>query len=299
MSETFELSDAVLGAYADGELDRSAAAEVERALARDPAARRKLADIRRITMLVKGATRLGSASPAKVAENVVELVPVDRRAPAAERVPAGPEPVRIGLPHWSMAASILVGFLAALVLLQLTPGPTRDGVGWQHHALTFHRQLMDLTADDAAKRALLLDTPDLAEPAAASRFESLVHYRPVMPDLSAQGYRPIGARLIATPEGPLTYVVYEAPGQPPLGYSMIRPIASTPAAAEAARTQDDVQLVEWSDGPYRFGLSGELPEDALATLRDSVRGALAESLAGSGAATRQPAAAATQGPESL
>jgi anti-sigma factor RsiW len=252
-----ELSDELLGAYADGELDAATRARVERALARDRNATARLTAIREVTLLVRAATH---------AESVPAAQAPRPRTPQRAAAPR-PRRIRHDWLQWRIAAAFMAGLIAMAAVLRINPIDTPAGVGWQRSALEFHDRYERAAA---SRSTIALDHLDPASRDFATAFADLVDFEPVIPDLSALDYRPVGARLLATPDGPATYVVYEAPNRPIVGYSMLE--SRMPARTEQALAgRNGIRIVSWGDGRFEYGLSSQLPGEDLSVLADTAR----------------------------
>jgi hypothetical protein len=122
-------SDEMLMAYADGELDLVASAEIEAAMARDPAVARAVERHRKLAGKVRVAYDgvLEEPIPAELAALVAD--PKDARvvelaaARGARRIAVG----RWQLPAWTaMAASVLLGLLVGLLLFRGSSTPYEE-----------------------------------------------------------------------------------------------------------------------------------------------------------------------------
>ncbi|MGH8251966.1 MAG: anti-sigma factor family protein [Steroidobacteraceae bacterium] len=122
-----KISDEMLMAYADGELDLVAGAEIEAAMAADPAVARIVERHRALAGRVQEAYRgvLGEPVPERLASLVAKPpagAVVDLAAKRDERESAPAQPGRLRLPQWSaLAASLALGLLLGLLL---TRGPS-------------------------------------------------------------------------------------------------------------------------------------------------------------------------------
>ncbi len=253
-----ELSEENLGAFVDGELDASAHARIEALLAEDAKASARVADLRRITQLVRDATHAAGRGAVPRA-NVVALRVV-AEPPRRTRRPAWPSL------RWVASFS---GLALALVLGWQLFGPRVDAPGWQQSALVFHSSYLRARAE--GKSHFLVDVTDLGSEDSANAYASIIDYEPVLPDLSAHDYAPTGTRLVTSPDGPTVFVIYEAPGRSPVGFSVIR---ATHRSAPATTSLRDVRLVSWSDGEFEYALSSDLSADVLGSLAETARRSL-------------------------
>ncbi len=246
-----ELTDEMLGAYADGELDARDTAAVERLVAADPSVRQRLGAIEELTRLVRAASqsRIESA------------------------VPKSEAPVRrFGWLSWQSAVSFAAGALVILAVVNLTGASDPARLDWPEHALAFHD--MYIHAREHAPGNSVVDIP-------ASHSEDLarlVDFVPAVPDLGAHGYDAVGAHLLAAPHGPVVYVVFEGVQRPPIGFVMTRRTAdgenrdaTTPSVHS---NPNGLTLVSWSAGAFDFGLSGQASAIELMPLVETVRSSL-------------------------
>jgi anti-sigma factor RsiW len=248
--ESNTITDEILGAYVDGELEAAERAELEKRLAKDAGTRRRVEEIRRITALVRNATFAPRAAPSTEAPKPTVELHVPRRA-------------RSGWFAWGLAASFVGGAVAVTLAVRLAGAPTPASHGWQQSALVFHTSYLRARADGRPELLLDVGEPDAKE--TASAYAPIIDYEPVLPDLSDHDYAPLGSRLVTSPDGPTVFVVYESPGQSPVGFSVTRTGAAFDAKPETLSLHD-VRLVSWSNGEFAYGLSSDLPADTLSAL---------------------------------
>jgi anti-sigma factor RsiW len=257
-----KLTDELLGAYADDELDAQTRARVEQALSHDGTAAARLEAIREVTRLVRTATRAS-----------VGIDAVPQRLPLAKPRPSLPQH---GWRHWRIAAAFLAGLVAMATTIQAVRLAVPEAAGWQRSALEFHARY---ERSASGRRQIALDHLAPSSTDFGAEFADLVDFEPVLPDLSALEYRPVGARLLATSDGPATYVVYEAPNRPIVGYSMVQK-RQPERDRQTLATRDGIRLVTWSDDSYEYGLSSQLPGEDLSALADTARSSLRRARAG-------------------
>ena len=123
---------------------------------------------------------------------------------------------------------------------------------WEDHALLFHQTYLEALG---SHHQLPLDARSSDPATLDASLAQLVNWQFTVPDLSAQGYRLEGARVIATAEGPLAYVLYSSPTAPLLGLAMLRNSTSTTHSGELHQ-RGKLRLWEWSDGEHQFALGG-------------------------------------------
>jgi hypothetical protein len=121
-----KITDEQLMAYADGELDAVAAAEVESAIAADPALAETVARHRALRRQLRDAFAPALDEP--VPEHLMALVRTPA-APTADVVPLRPRR-RWALPEWAgMAAALALGVALSQGFLQSPPSELRTGPG--------------------------------------------------------------------------------------------------------------------------------------------------------------------------
>lgn len=268
-----ELTDELLGAYADGELDAPERERIEHLLALDPGARRRLGAIREVTLLVRAAAgegRSGQWQPRVAGPQARDHVDAAgaihgaRRARGRRTLPGAR-----GWLDWRVAASFAAGVLVVLGVLELGGGVEGPAGDWHESALAFHDMYLRARANEPPDTMLdiLKNQPD--------SLAQLIDFSPSMPDLARHGYEPTGAHLIAGPQGPILYVVFESPEGPPVGFAMTRRSAGDSGdEAPVVRARRGATLVSWSAGAFEYGLGGRLPESELMPLADTARRSL-------------------------
>lgn len=127
-----KISDELLMAYADGELDLVARAEIEAAMAADPAIARVVERHRALSTRVRDAYRevLDEPVPERLAKLVQEppsAQVVDLAAKRGEREAARAGARRWGMPQWSaLAASLALGLLVGLLVTRSPSAPYEE-----------------------------------------------------------------------------------------------------------------------------------------------------------------------------
>jgi len=262
---SYELTDELLGAFADDELDELSRSRLAKALRGNADARRRLKAIRDVSLLVRAATR-------------VDIETSEHRPTAAAQDPSGSGAQRLLLQRlsthrigWRMAAAFAGGAIVAVLATAYVWRPAATPGEWAQHALAFHAGIS--RGDQDGARATFERLIDL-QPDELGTAAQIADYEPVLPDLSAHGYEPLGARLMTTPRGMVTFVIYAAPDRPLLGYSMARRTADV---FDDFRfdSRRDINLVTWSSGEHEFALTGQIATDALTVIAETARQNLA------------------------
>jgi len=130
---TVQLSDETLMAYADGELDLVARAEIEAAMARDPEVARAVERHRAAAAQIRGAYDgvLAEPVPGRLAALVAQPIAAPIVDLAERREARQPAAVRTRLPAWAaMAASLAVGVFVGILSTRepVAPYAGVDGV---------------------------------------------------------------------------------------------------------------------------------------------------------------------------
>lgn len=131
-----KITDELLMAYADGELDADARAEVEAAIAADPGLARAVARHRALAEKVRGAyrdvldetvpARLSSLTAAPLSAPVVDIASIRAERAAAKAA----APSRWQLPQWSaMAAAVTLGLFVGAFALRGPGEPWEETAG--------------------------------------------------------------------------------------------------------------------------------------------------------------------------
>lgn len=163
-------------------------------------------------------------------------------------------------PHrsWRTAA------IAASLLLAVNVGGI---VGWQLHRIP---QVEPLPMADAvqAYRLFVLDhgAPlDVVQTAAGTVQAWMNLYLPgttLLPDLSASGFRVVGARLLANTGGPAVMVVYRNSAGKSVSFYARSPGPGTRPIPRGARHEGSLAVDYWSSGGYNYALVGTAPFNA-------------------------------------
>jgi anti-sigma factor RsiW len=221
-------TESLLMAYVDGELDAAAAAEVERLLASDPAARRSVDVYRGTAALLRAACAEG--------------VYANGSAPSAL-------PHRARLPRWAalaLAASVaalLIGYAAGY----LTPRPDDSFVDdvAEYHSFYAHEttHLVEVPADHPEE--------------IASWLGGHLHLRLAAPDLSAEGLRFAGGRLLTSDGDPVADLLYTRAQRLPVALCIKRGADGGRSGVHLAM-RDGQLVATWSSGGYSFAVVGEM-----------------------------------------
>lgn len=250
-SESLHLSDTTLGAYVDGELDRDTSLRVEAAIQNDEFLQERVAALREVSMMVRGATRLAS------------------REPLPNRLTSSLHRRRMGFRHglttpWSPATVVLSAVACAAVAALLWLTAKNPSYNWQDQVLIFHEQYLE---GIETQRPLPMDIMHGELVSAQRELASVFRRVPELPDLAPLGYELQGARVLVTPQGPLLYAVYHdgQDGGEPIGFASVRESLTSEPVAHRGSTN----MISWQDGDRDYALLGEYSESELRALAAS------------------------------
>jgi anti-sigma factor RsiW len=263
-----ELSDELLVAYVDGQLDREQARAIDRVLEQDEVVGNRLEALR------EAHGRLESAFEAILAG---ELTEIRAHIPAAAPPPAarsqGGDLVKIGL-----ATAGLGLILAALVAGWPIALPDFTGLGrnlpeagaqaaagpptWQERALgaqaLLSRASVEIGAESQGNRDLV-----------AFQLGEAIGPALKFPTLEAQGYKFVRGQLLRFGDQPLAQMLYlGAPTKPPLAlYAMA---GATGDTKPTLKREGAVGSVAWKDGGIAYLLAGEEENATLLVLAAAI-----------------------------
>jgi anti-sigma factor RsiW len=255
MSMTRNLDDALLVAYADGELDPCRLPEVEQALARDPEAQRKVRRMREIGVSLR------AACP----ETRFQDVP-DALIRLANRKPRAAHPVRR-----------IIGYAAAasLVLMVFSGVDYTLNVLWKQQGAGAANG-RDAMAEEIAAYHLVYsrETKHLVEVAADRRaeleawFGDRLNRSLRVPDLTGQGLRFEGGRLLALNGQPVAELIYSRDKGAPIAVCVT--FAETAEASFEIGHHHGIAVGNWVEGGYTYVVAGALPDDGLRRIATEV-----------------------------
>jgi anti-sigma factor RsiW len=237
--------DALLVAYADGELDEATAAEVEAYVAATPTAQRMLAIYRETASLLR------AAFPAE---------------PGIEALPALPPLPSRGfhLPRysWAVAASIamgLIGYGAGAIW----PGPP--------HAER-DRMLSEVARDHSVysrETVHLVEVPAAQTEHLKAWLGKRVNATLIIPDFKEAGLTFAGGRLVVLNGEPVAELMYTRDNGLPIAFYVLSRVGK-PDAVEVER-RGDMNLATWDDGSHSYIVVGEAAPDVIRDLATLAR----------------------------
>ena len=241
-----------LHALVDGVLDNSRRAEVEAYLAGQPAVAARVEAYRRQRAALREALAPVTAEPVRPELNFARLIEAGRRP---RQLP------------WQVAAA---------VVLALGLG---TGGGWWLHGRVQPTEVGIAALAKQASESYAVFAPDRERPVELRAADSavLVHWASArlgrevtVPDLSEQGYRLMGGRLVPTPQGAAMLFMFDNDGGSRL-VLLTRHMAQERDTAMARRDGGAVQAFTWATEGNGYSLVGSLPPEVLHPIADGVR----------------------------
>lgn len=254
MEEPFATEDD-LHAYVDGALPPDRRSEVERFLAANEDAKRRVA----------GFTAQRAALRAAFASIAAEAIPPE--LDLARLIEQRRRPTASSFSGWRAAA------VAVLIL-----GVGGAG-GWSLREATQPLPSGIMMLAQEASDTYAAYAPDQVHPVefrAADKDELLrwiggrLHRAVTAPDLAAAGYRFMGGRLVATPHGPAGMFMYDDDHGTRIAM-LVRPMASDGTMPMTEHGRGDIRGFTWSDQGMGYSLVGPTAAEALHPLADEMR----------------------------
>lgn len=240
--------EALLHPYLDGELDAAQRRDVDAHLSGCPACSRQLQDFRTLSAALKSPELRYPAGDL-----------LKQRLKFQLREAAG-RPARPRWPRFAAAAAVTLVALA---------------VGWgvQHHEAEEQDDAMVEAVVDQQADAVSHGHPtDFAssDPAAVGAwFKGKLAYAPPVPDLSAQGFALVGARLEKVEDQSAAAVVYQRDGE----YLTVFVCAATESGDTDLDedTEDDYHVAYWTQGTLSFWVVSKLDPKAVRRAGEELR----------------------------
>lgn len=233
------LTDADLNAYVDGALAPARAAEVELALAKDPAIAARVADMRQQN------SRLREVFDPWLAD------PIPQALLDAARAPKQPTRWRRFAPYFAVAATLMLGVASGWYLRDATL--ERGGT-----PTTFARQAAFTHALYAGDVNRPVEIWAAEEKRLVTWLSRRLGFAVHAPDLNSAGFALVGGRLVAGNERPTALFMYENADKQRLSLQVRKQPPGTSDVAFRYATEDGVGVYYWIDEACAYALSGQL-----------------------------------------
>jgi anti-sigma factor RsiW len=241
-----ELSDELLVAYVDGELTAPERAAVKARLKDDEAARDKVRSLEETAKLLRMAFE---------------------DEPVATVTPLHP---RIGR-HRLARAPVLTGVAAAAAVVVLMVGTGLVGTPWKpDERAHFMADVAAYHALYAAETEHLVEVPAERQAHIEEWLGARLKRTLSVPDLSSQGWKFEGGRLLAEGGNPIAQLLYTAPGRQPIAVCVTFSDrnGSSPVRYDPG---DGLQVMAWDDRGYLYMVVGALVPTELERITGWVR----------------------------
>lgn len=238
--------DAELHAWLDGEADEQSAARVERWLALNPEAAAQVEGWRRDGQRLRQAMHNSLANP----YTAVQPLPQQVRQQVLRRR------------QWRLATAC--GLLLALLV--------GGAGGWQLRDARLANGHLPMNDALLAYQMLNTVTPARLDVTAGGGLNDWVSRYfingTLPPNLEQYGFRLLGARLMATEEGPAAVVMYQDPQGTRVAW-YIRPVSPV-RLPHGQRVADDLMAQYWSDSHYNYALVTPTNNPAVMPVRSAI-----------------------------
>ena len=231
--------DAMLVAYADGELDETSVAEVEAYLAASPTAQRTLAIYRETAALLRAAFPESRYAHGNVPGN-------DRQSGTV------PKPSRHGLrlPRytWAVAASLVMGMIGYAA-----------GAFWPGLIESERARMLDEVAEYhsiySRETVHLVEVPATQEDHLKAWLGKRVNASLVIPNFNQDGLTFAGGRLVVLDGAPVAELMYTRPTGLPIAFCILSHMGQ-PSTISVER-RGKLNLATWDDGSHSYFVVGE------------------------------------------
>jgi anti-sigma factor RsiW len=237
--------DALLSAYADGELDEAETRRVEAYLAANPAAQRMVAFHRETAALLRAALSEG-----QFVRETDKLPPTARPRPFALR-------------HvWAVAASLVlavIGFGAGMTWSKMI-APARGNMLTEiaeYHSI-YSRETVHLVEVPAAQSDHL-----------KAWLGKRVNRTLVIPDFKDAGLTFAGGRMVVLDGAPVAELMYTREKGLPIAFCILSHGGKQTAIQIEQR--GDIHLANWDDGSHSYVVVGEASSDTIRGLADMAK----------------------------
>jgi anti-sigma factor RsiW len=241
--------DALLVAYADGELDEALVTEVEAHLAANPIAQRTLAIYRETAALLRAAFPESRYAGNDVTESIRPTATVSK-------------PLRLRLPRytWAVAASLAMGIIGYAA-----------GASWPGLIESRRDRMIDQVAAYhsiySRETVHLVEVPATQEDHLKAWLGKRVNASLVIPNFNQDGLTFAGGRLVVLDGEPVAELMYTRPSGLPIAFCVQYHVGQ-PSTITVER-RGDLNLATWNDGSHSYFVVGDADTatiEGLATL---------------------------------
>jgi anti-sigma factor RsiW len=238
-------TDTMLMAYVDGELDAAGVSEVEQLIAADPQTRAAVEMHRQTAALLRGA-----CGEAAYASGAAQLLPTAARRIWPRRRLA-----------WAAAACLVVGVAVG------------SGTAWIAMQQSEMASLVDEIAEYhevfSHETAHLVEVPASRTQELAAWLGERLQRRLDIPDLTAEGLRFAGGRMLVVDGAPVAQLMYTRATGLPVAVCIGRMEgASRPVALQR---RGMLHVASWLEDGYAYVVIGQMPEGSVRNIAEHVR----------------------------
>ena len=247
-----EAMEALLVAYADGELDDAAVAEVEAWLAAKPEAQQTLAIYRETAALLRAAFPESRYVREDVPQHRPQTVPQlrGRRWPGYT---------------WAVAASLVMGMIGYAA-----------GAFWPDLLESRRDRMLNEVAEYhsiySRETVHLVEVPAAQEDHLKAWLGKRVNASLVIPNFNQDGLTFAGGRLVVLDGEPVAELMYTRPTGLPIAFCVLYHVGQ-PSTISIER-RGKLNLATWNDGSHSYFVVGEADQATIQGLATSARGQL-------------------------
>lgn len=244
-----EAMEALLVAYADGELDDAAVAEVEAYLAANPEAQRTLAIYRETATLLRAAFPESRYLREDVPQHRGPIVP----QPRGRRWPGY---------TWAVAASVVMGMIGYAA-----------GAFWPDLIESRRDRMLDEVAEYhsiySRETVHLVEVPAAQEDHLKAWLGKRVNASLVIPNFNQEGLTFAGGRLVVLDGEPVAELMYTRPKGLPIAFCVLYHVGQPSTISIEQRGK--LNLATWNDGSHSYVVVGEADAETIQGLATSAR----------------------------
>jgi anti-sigma factor RsiW len=234
--------DALLSAYADGELDDTTAAEVEAYIAATPGAEQTVSIHRETSALLRAAFPESRYAEAMRAQADVPALSRTRRLPVYA---------------WAIAASFVMGMIGY-----------GAGAFWPGLIRSERDRMLSAVAEDhsiySRETVHLVEVPATQTDHLKAWLGKRVNGTLIIPDFKQAGLTFAGGRLVVLDGEPVAELMYTREDGLPIGFCVLYHVGKPDTVVVERR--GDVNLATWGDGTHSYIVVGEAGPDVVREL---------------------------------